>query len=1825
MHTMRRPDRFFARVLLVFIPLALIMSTEGWVSVSLAEAAHTSPASGGVRARRAQRRIKQSADAVTASDLGNELMEVVAEEAGKPVEEIIPPEGQKGFIAEMGVAAGIQITFTPSDIVRLFGASLLRRLIALTDYWKLTELPAFDRVLISRIPPGGAHQGAPSACVSVTGFDSSEATAPIIFANGLEFVQMLFMVMSTMHQASSLTDTKALLSFVPLLRTWRMVAQLSMLYYTFLAVPIGAAIRMLEEKILPSRSGDAHDEAQNRLSELKKIHTVVSGMLPSGVKAKDLTIQLDTTDALDKAIADACVESEIPLVRYGKGSAFLKNALANRSSFFQQLHRGGPHANDVVGELVHHAVTKFFEAHGHSLSVAELMKPDFWANEEEAAAMLDEILQMTNREVQAAFKLIQSRLEGQVSPQELLGDLTQEYETSEKAVKQLSSVFVNRIKEAEAAIAKFVERENAAGLCQLVRNADTEAHPWISQLIYMHAELRQFCKKSPKFCQELLECLEAEPPSFPGAMTTFEFIPVLKSITDASMEGGARVFAHSLSSELKEEAQQIEHIEHAETMEEEAKEGTAEEKAEDGESQPAASSRPPAHQPEREDEADAPAPVRSRAELSSDQKAFLADAGNFRASLRLASQAMVRMLLQTFRYFAASRDLSAGALARLATDCAVLEEGAEVMQEIEEAAARLPSGGDHAGPPKADASGPSSFLVEKQAAVPLRDEASQSAPASRFQSSFFEGLRPFRSSLFSAFSRGLPSFAASTGFLQTWAPAPSRAAAPASLAASAPAATLPAAAFLEAATAVGKRRSRKRRGKFRRKRKSKKKAKKRRPSHGDLAGAAALHDAFRYNRAAACFAVALDAGKLFKNQGWSKIESDEQSTAALVGSAQRMQSSWKNRIFSANAGARTRIAILNPLGIAAFSPSAFIKLREHVLSWFTVEVKFLFKRCSTLAGAPAHVPPSHVAESLSDFGFSDTAITLLQRLFDETCAFITDRKDLASLLVPFALTEKAEHIPDSATLDPLLTGFLRLIARNHLGLTFEKPFNSAIEAAKAVQSLGRRKYEVAKLVTALGLSTPVSHIKKSFDERGLRVWMARLEAANEQLMTGNAKQKKLLTSRIDTIKGRLSVLECLIERNSLLRPPALSACPADAGILAKGTDLEKTYQECLARDHSAPVKQKRKRRKKGEPAVGPSDADTQSAAAPESAAGHADESAVSSDASEAAANRPSVHHAPHGAAEHGAGPAHSGAGLHAPASESDEFREVSSQAHGLGARHGRAGAHPGPKAAADPRGDPAGSHGHAAAAEAHRPEGSAEHHAAESPAKSHTPDAGGAGHHEAAEGHQTAAHALAGAPGKDAQATAEPEGSETHGATAASHAAHDDHRRKSKKHRRKKSGGTKTGHQEGSAESHGAQKAHHKEAAGPRGDPAGSHGHAAAAEAHRPEGSAEHHAAESPAKSHTPDAGGAGHHEAAEGHQTAAHALAGAPGKDAQATAEPEGSETHGATAASHAAHDDHRRKSKKHRRKKSGGTKTGHQEGSAESHGAQKAHHKEAAGPRGDPAGSHGHAAAAEAHRPEGSAEHHAAESPAKSHTPDAGGAGHHEAAEGHQTAAHALAGAPGKDAQATAEPEGSETHGATAASHAAHDDHRRKSKKHRRKKSGGTKTGHHEGSAESHGAQKAHHKEAHEHSAHSGGLPESSETHGDASASYHDGHAEKHGSHEGHHKGSRFAHREPAAHDHPEGDAEAKRKAEIIEARKKRKEAKKERKRLAAERKAAMQHQSKPRGLSKKQKKRHAKKETKAEHATSKAAYALQLSQSRHDGLEHKTWEREIESHVA
>lgn len=94
----------------------------------------------------------------------------------------------------------------------------------------------------------------------------------------------------------------------------------------------------------------------------------------------------------------------LPLLQYSKSSEFLQKALRGRETFLHALESESEQSDDMVMELIQQAVQNYFETHHEELEIAELTSVEFWADDERASAMLDQILQATNAAVRQAFE-----------------------------------------------------------------------------------------------------------------------------------------------------------------------------------------------------------------------------------------------------------------------------------------------------------------------------------------------------------------------------------------------------------------------------------------------------------------------------------------------------------------------------------------------------------------------------------------------------------------------------------------------------------------------------------------------------------------------------------------------------------------------------------------------------------------------------------------------------------------------------------------------------------------------------------------------------------------------------------------------------------------------------------------------------------------------------------------------------------------------------------------------------------------------------------------------------------------------------------------------------------------------------------------------------------------------------------------------------------------------------------------------------------------------------------------------------------------------------
>ncbi|PHJ24764.1 inositol-pentakisphosphate 2-kinase, partial [Cystoisospora suis] len=1188
------------------------------------EAAGADAAAPMLQARRAMRKIKKSAEAVHVSDLGESLVSTLSKTAHKPPEEILPPGGTQSLVTEMAVHEGILVTTTTTDVARLFAAALIRRLVELTGYWRLEEIPGTDRVLIIRSPPGEAA-GKHTVCVSATGFDASEEPAPIIFTSGMEYMQVLFMVMASMKQTTSATGVKELTAFIPVLKAWPLVAKSMMLYYTFLTVPLEQMIHVFEHSIIPTLEGDMAETAAKKLGEFKKLLEQAREIGGTEVKGKHLTIQLDPAEDVENVILHEGPKHGLPLLQYSKSSEFLKKALRGRETFLHALESESEESDDMVMELVQQAVQNYFETHHEDLEIAELTRVEFWADDEKASAMLDQILQATNAAVRQAFEHVREQLRDHVQPQAFISEEASEFETAEKAVKGLGGGFVAHIKHASAEMEKYFHQDDPEAFCRVIQKHDVQTHSWLSYIVYMYHEFSSLCKKNLAFCEKLAECLRSSTPDAHAAVETYEVLQLLNSIVGAAKHIPAESYKQSMTSELQADTKTLSSIERAMAAPEEGHDQEGHRSHE-------------VHEHAADDEVDesprhAHHEVAVHAASDDEESEGSSDEGEHETEAQGSEKRTEdhgeehkaeahRKGHMAHTHAAADSEEEGEATATSESHTGKSKKkrkrnkkkkkghayaaAESTMKDEEPSELTEPPVDDHTGLTNL---GVSELLVEGKAAMRKTLAAShhkEPEPHAKARG-FLSDKGNFRSSLaliaYGLVRAALQAVRYYTAYRRLDMPAIAKLASDCYLMPEQKAVTDEIAAgehhmgdaasgtesvtkkshkshkhhhhsFLQLFSALGIRRLKRWRANRRRKRKHRKEPKPR-ASHAEPVS---LHEAFKSYRAAACLAAAIDAGHAVIHQPWPKLSSAEEAKDVLVGSFNRLQSSWKNELFTSNGGARVRASFLHTNDAAILSPETFRENRTKVLTWLDSEIKFLFGHCSDASKTLHPFDRSAVSVRVKTFGFSDNEVSSLESIYTEICEGIQQscshcsmKKGLTYMAVPETLVGECSKIPRDPSqvkahakeLGPEVARLLHLIANNDYGRTFDRV-------------LRIRKSELKNASKYLYISLPATHIKKSLDFVGLSMVYSTLQNAHH-------------------VDGRLNVLQCLREHHvlaSLCYARTASSrkeevapfplCHKPTGVLEKKAHLEEIYHECSKEDTSAGVKPSRRSRKKRE-------------------------------------------------------------------------------------------------------------------------------------------------------------------------------------------------------------------------------------------------------------------------------------------------------------------------------------------------------------------------------------------------------------------------------------------------------------------------------------------------------------------------------------------------------------------------------------------------------------------------------------------------------------------
>nr|PUA91266.1 putative transmembrane protein [Toxoplasma gondii TgCATBr9] len=194
---------------------------------------------------------------------------------------------------------------------------------------------------------------------------------------------------------------------------------------------------------------------------------------------------------------------------------------------------------------------------------------------------------------------------------------------------------------------------------------------------------------------------------------------------------------------------------------------------------------------------------------------------------------------------------------------------------------------------------------------------------------------------------------------------------------------------------------------------------------------------------------------------------------------------------------------------------------------------------------------------------------------------------------------------EGAALAPLVAEMLNVLGDNDFGSSFSPLFNRVLVAGEALKASNDKTPELTKALEkmetrrekdardvnkSLFMSTPPGQIKLTFDVRGLRLWYSMMQVAHDAFRRRKDHKRKasVLASRMELVKGRLNVLECLARQDALTKVAAVRSstastktqvfpgCANTVALLRHKRLLENTYETCQKEDASPAVKSKKR-------------------------------------------------------------------------------------------------------------------------------------------------------------------------------------------------------------------------------------------------------------------------------------------------------------------------------------------------------------------------------------------------------------------------------------------------------------------------------------------------------------------------------------------------------------------------------------------------------------------------------------------------------------------------
>ncbi|OEH75098.1 hypothetical protein cyc_03235 [Cyclospora cayetanensis] len=231
--------------------------------------------------------------------------------------------------------------------------------------------------------------------------------------------------------------------------------------------------------------------------ETKLLQSSVHHEFPN-LDKDEIEIQLDLSDPTEKSVFEDLLKKGVSLVNYHRHGSFLRESLQSKGSFFQAIEKQDETAEDLAQSMLYRSISVVFQ-HSKSDDVKHFLSLKFWEDEETATKTMEDILAKTNQYVSIAFMHIANSLE-----------------------KKLTAVF--------SSFLEFAATKSPEALGVLICEHETQFHPWLKDLVFLHDEIMQFCGSKPIYCKIVLREIHKMRSEMKQALAVEEFKMMLRGI-----------------------------------------------------------------------------------------------------------------------------------------------------------------------------------------------------------------------------------------------------------------------------------------------------------------------------------------------------------------------------------------------------------------------------------------------------------------------------------------------------------------------------------------------------------------------------------------------------------------------------------------------------------------------------------------------------------------------------------------------------------------------------------------------------------------------------------------------------------------------------------------------------------------------------------------------------------------------------------------------------------------------------------------------------------------------------------------------------------------------------------------------------------------------------------------------------------------------------------------------------------------------------------------------------------------------------------------------